>query len=144
MLASIVGLVVVAAACSGGSTTRTVQPLRGHTFHSSGLARGFIATSREHSPDQHGPGVVSCVEHDNRWRKQMMYAGSGWGAWVAGGLMMVAFWALVFWVIVSLVRRPAETTPRTRTAEEILAERFARGELDDDGYQQRRRALQMH
>lgn len=68
-----------------------------------------------------------------------------WGGWmIVGGVMMVAFWALVFWAIVSLVRRPAETTTRTRTAEEILAERFARGELDADEFQQRRRALQTH
>lgn len=67
--------------------------------------------------------------------------GSG-GAWmILGGLMMVAFWALVFWAIVSR-RRPTDTTPRTRPAEEILDERFARGELDADEYQQRRHALQ--
>lgn len=67
----------------------------------------------------------------------------GGGAWmIVGGVMMIAFWALVFWAIVSLVRRPTDTTPRTRPAEEILDERFARGELDADEYQQRRRALQ--
>jgi len=71
-----------------------------------------------------------------------------WGAsggWmIVGGAMMLAFWAVVFWAVVSFVRRPTETGTRTRTAEEILAERFARGDLDADEFQQRRQALQAH
>ena len=72
----------------------------------------------------------------------MMYGGWGWGGWVVGGLMMVAFWAIVFWAIVSVVRRPGDTTPAARTARDILAERFARGEIDAEEYDRRRRALQ--
>jgi putative membrane protein len=63
---------------------------------------------------------------------------------IVGGVVIVVFWALVFWAIVSVVRRPIQTAPRTRTAEEILAERFARGEIDADEHEQRRRALQAH
>ncbi len=70
------------------------------------------------------------------------------GAWmILGGVMMIGFWALVFWAVVSLVRRspdapPPAAAPSARSAEEILAERFARGELDAEEFQQRRRALQ--
>lgn len=74
----------------------------------------------------------------------MMYGGWGWGGWVGGGLMMLAIWTLVFWAIVSVMRRPTEATPRTRGAEDILAERFALGEIDPDEYGERRRALQAH
>lgn len=71
----------------------------------------------------------------------MMYGDWGWGSWLAGGLMMLAFWALAFWAIVSLVRRPTDSGSRTRSAEEILDERFARGEIDAADYEQRRRTL---
>ena len=74
----------------------------------------------------------------------MMYGGWGWAAWVFGGVMMVAIWAVVFWAVVSVVRRPSDSAARSRTAEEILAERFAHGELDAQEYEQRRRALQAH
>jgi len=45
-------------------------------------------------------------------------------------LVMLAFWAVGGWVVLTLVRRPGpvdRTIPPT--AEGILAERFARGEL---------------
>jgi putative membrane protein len=61
--------------------------------------------------------------------------------------MMVLFWGGLIAVVVLLVRgrgsgeedRPA---PRGRSAREILDERFARGEIDRDEYEDRRAALQ--
>ena len=72
----------------------------------------------------------------------MMYGSWGWGAWLGGGLMMVAFWALVFWAIVSLVHRPGEIHTSADTPGDILAARFARGEIDADEYDRRRKTLQ--
>jgi putative membrane protein len=73
----------------------------------------------------------------------MMYGGWGWGAWLGGAVMMVAFWALVFWAIVSLVRRPSgDVRSATETPNDVLAARFARGEIDADEYDRRRRVLQ--
>lgn len=68
----------------------------------------------------------------------------GWHWW--GGLAMtlgfVGFWALVAWVIATLVRgtrgRGAGrewTAPPT--PEQTLAERFARGEIDEQEYRRR-------
>ena len=66
----------------------------------------------------------------------------GWGAWMFGGVvLMVAFWGLVFWAIVSLVRRPARSDTGTRGASEVLAERFARGAIDASEYESRRASL---
>ena len=62
---------------------------------------------------------------------------SGWG-WFWMSLTMIAFWALVAWVIVTLVRQGDRGGPRTRDAESVLDARFARGEIDDDEYQRRR------
>ncbi len=62
---------------------------------------------------------------------------SGWN-WALMMIGMVAFWGLVAWAIVSLVRSPSR--PRSRgsdSAEEILARRLAAGEIESDEYHQR-------
>ena len=82
------------------------------------------------------------------------YAMSGWG-WLLMTLGMLGFWALVAVVTVALLRRPGqpdqEPPPHQQPqpdqqprpgAEELLAERLARGELDPDEYRQRLQTLQ--
>lgn len=79
----------------------------------------------------------------------MMYwnDGWGWGAWLMMTVGMIGFWGLVAWVIVTLARGASvrgASVPRAteRSPEDILAERFARGEIDADEYTARRDALQ--
>ena len=72
--------------------------------------------------------------------------GWGWGAWLVMSLGMVAFWGLVIWLFLNVVRTISRTStgsvsPRTGTPEEILAERFARGEIDEDDYRRRLNTL---
>ncbi len=74
----------------------------------------------------------------------MMWGPDGW-AWLWGGLFMVAFWALVILLVVWAVRQfrpapPREQGPESR-ALAILEERFARGEIDREEFEQRRDAL---
>lgn len=57
-----------------------------------------------------------------------------WWWWVIMPLGMVAFWALVAWVIVTLVRADRPAAPPAPVAERILAERYARGEIDTEEY----------
>ena len=70
----------------------------------------------------------------------MMHWGymSGWGSLMMG-FSMIAFWALVIGAIVLAVHafsgRRAEPPPSS--AEQTLAERYARGEIDDAEYRQR-------
>lgn len=83
-----------------------------------------------------------------------MWYDGGWG-WVGWTLMAVgtaAFWALVITAVVLAVRylvRPRDTTAGpsitayTR-AEDLLAERYARGEIDDDEYRKRLAVLREH
>jgi putative membrane protein len=69
---------------------------------------------------------------------------SGWG-YALMTVSMVFFWALVVAGIVALVHylgrsgQPTRTPPTgTRpTPEQVLAERFARGEIDEDEYRKR-------
>jgi putative membrane protein len=68
--------------------------------------------------------------------------GWSWAAWVAMTIMMLGFWALVIWAVTALVRGTGGTgTARAREAEEILAERFARGEIDENEFHDRRELL---
>ena len=70
---------------------------------------------------------------------------SGWG--YAGMVFgMVVFWVLVVVGIIALirfttgapqVRTLAEYAPRSESPEQLLASRFARGEIDEAEYQQR-------
>jgi putative membrane protein len=75
----------------------------------------------------------------------MMYWGNGMGGW-GMALMTVStllFWGLVIAGIVALVRYTGRSAARggstadTATPQRILAERFARGEIDEDEYTRR-------
>jgi putative membrane protein len=62
----------------------------------------------------------------------------GMGLWWI--LILVALVALVVWIVRSMPGRSEPSTGRV-TPEEILRQRYARGEIDDDEYQKRLREL---
>ncbi|HKX76852.1 MAG TPA: SHOCT domain-containing protein [Acidimicrobiia bacterium] len=67
--------------------------------------------------------------------------GMGWWGW----LMMVAFWVLVVLLVVWAVRSSTtggSTEPKEKDPRGILDERFARGEIDPEEYQERRAVLE--
>ena len=70
---------------------------------------------------------------------------TGWGLVMLLG--MVAFWVLVSVAAVWLFRTAARSRPstgeRTDGAEQILAERLARGEIDAEEYRDRLTAMQL-
>jgi putative membrane protein len=65
---------------------------------------------------------------------------SGWGFLVMA-LLWIAFWALVVTGAVLVVRSLARTPEPDRRAmaapERVLAERYARGEIDEEEYRRR-------
>jgi putative membrane protein len=65
--------------------------------------------------------------------------GWGWGGWLISTVMMLVFVGAVALVVVALVRQPGGGRPED--PERILADRFARGEIDEDEYKRRRYAL---
>jgi len=79
----------------------------------------------------------------------MWWSHGGWGAgeWLAMSLMMVIFWVAVILLGVWLVRstRSTQSTPELTTvngsAERLLAERFARGEIDEAEFARSRTLL---
>ncbi|MEU8570732.1 SHOCT domain-containing protein [Streptomyces pathocidini] len=72
---------------------------------------------------------------------------SGWG-WFAMSAGMILFWALIITVVVLLVRALNSPhghthTPAVPTPEDILRERLARGEIDEEEYRRRLTALRV-
>lgn len=67
---------------------------------------------------------------------------SGWG-WVATSISAIAFWALAIAVIVLLARslRSERAQQPPKTPEQVLADRFSRGEIDEAEYHDRLAAL---
>ena len=72
-------------------------------------------------------------------------AGWGWGAWLTMGIGMILFWGLVIGGGIVLIRYlagtryhdPSSGGPGRTEPEQILAERFARGDIDEDEYRRR-------
>ena len=79
-----------------------------------------------------------------------MWGGGMWGGGIFGPLLMIFYIALLVGVIVVVVRwlsgaslgRYLPSPPAANTALDILKERFARGEIDKDEFDERRRALE--
>jgi putative membrane protein len=71
------------------------------------------------------------------------------GGWVLMVLMMLVVWGLLVALILWLVRgarssdeAPASRRVGSRAADDVLAQRYARGEIDDDEFERRRAALE--
>jgi putative membrane protein len=61
-----------------------------------------------------------------------------WWWFVVMPAVMLAFWGLVAWLIVTIVRGAQQPTDTARSdAAQVLAERYARGEIDGDEYHRR-------
>ena len=74
-------------------------------------------------------------------------AGHGWGWGMGFGMIgMALFWVLVILGIVVLVRRvggssSSSSPPLSKTALDILNERYARGEIDKQEFEEKKRDL---
>jgi putative membrane protein len=85
-------------------------------------------------------------EIDRRRYEMMFWYGDGVNAWGAALMIvsMVLFWSLLIFGVVNLVRySTAEVRPAAPplTTEQMLAERFARGEIDEPEYRGRLEVL---
>jgi putative membrane protein len=67
----------------------------------------------------------------------------GWGPlfMTLNTLLVVAVLAGAAYAVYRIVQRPDGPPPTTSRAEQILAERYARGEIDREEFEQRRSAL---
>jgi putative membrane protein len=76
------------------------------------------------------------------------FFGGGWGHMFFGGFMMLFFWAGLIALIALAVRWVSSGTggsgpmsSSVKTSRQILEERFARGEIDKDEFEDRKKAL---
>lgn len=72
--------------------------------------------------------------------------GFGWGSGF-GWVFMILFWVLVIVGIIALVKWLAGATgsagaPPAKTARQILDERYARGEIEREEYERKKRDLE--
>lgn len=81
----------------------------------------------------------------------MWHDGWGWGGWVLMALVMVVFWVVVIALVAFAVRYLSSNRgsgplpgPTANRAEDVLAGRYARGEIDDDEYRKRLALLREH
>lgn len=81
-------------------------------------------------------------------RPDYWHYGWGWGHMIFGSVMMIVFWGGIILAIVLAIRwlgggsgQRAEPQPRTKAALDILHERFARGEIDKEEFEERKRLL---
>lgn len=72
-----------------------------------------------------------------------------WDNWMHGSSSWMALWMLVFWgafiaLTVWLVRdaRAGHTAPAAGRARDLLAEQYARGEIDSNEFQTRAREIE--
>jgi putative membrane protein len=79
-----------------------------------------------------------------------MMWGDGWGGWFFGALMMLLFWGGLVALVILAIRgcggRQEEKSgrPRAQDAKAILEERFARGEISKEEFEERAAALDRH
>lgn len=90
------------------------------------------------------PSLASAQQGGGYYRGHMW--DGGWHGWLFGPMMMLLFVGLVVVVVVIVVRWAGngETAPGRspdKSPIEILEERFARGEIDKEEFEERRRVL---
>ena len=76
----------------------------------------------------------------------MMWDGFGYGMGWGVGILMFLFWALVIgliiWLVVSISRHNGGVMQnRSNSALEILKERYARGEINREEFEEKKKAL---
>ncbi len=95
------------------------------------------------------PAIAQTYEYrPSMWDMMGNMGDWGWGGMIFGPIMMIVFIAVAVVVVVLLVRWlggpghvGALQSPPGKTPPDILKERFAKGEIDKEEFEERRRVL---
>jgi len=69
------------------------------------------------------------------------YHPMAWGFGMFGGFGMLLFWSIFIFIIVLAVKSVRAGSKESNNARRILDERYARGEIDEQEYEKRKRVL---
>jgi putative membrane protein len=104
-----------------------------------GVGEFAITRTQHRTSEEDHVRVTEFLAQSNDW-DHMNGWGGGW-MWLWGVAMMAGFVALVVWIARANSGASGASTPPPRDptdrAKEILAERFAKGELSSDDYRER-------
>jgi putative membrane protein len=112
-----------------------------------GTADQIAETADRQDEERAGLESVSKRSKSRKEGVDMWHMGDGWGWWmIFGSLMMVGFWIAVIWAVSAVVRGSSapgrdKASPSDPTALEILARRYASGEISDEEFEMKRRKL---
>ncbi|MDA8233101.1 MAG: SHOCT domain-containing protein [Magnetospirillum sp.] len=118
---------------------RLSTPIGGVASVAVALTPGWVWAQTQ----QPAPYAYDCGPH-------MMWWGGGWYGMIFGPLVMILVLAAVIAAVVLLVRWiggpwqgavPPHQAPHARTALDILDERYARGEIQKDEFEEKRRLI---
>jgi len=69
------------------------------------------------------------------------YHPMAWGFGMFGGFGMLLFWGIFIFIILVAVKSVRDGSKESNNARRILDERYARGEIDEEEYEKRKRVL---
>jgi putative membrane protein len=78
------------------------------------------------------------------WRDYGMGPGMRWGGWGLGWIFMIIFWGLVIVGVIFIVRYLIGATKGANGKEsalDILKKRYARGEIDKEEFEQKKKDI---
>jgi len=102
----------------------------GAAVQSQALEERFVQAGRTMAPDG--------------WRDYGMGPGMMWGWWGMGWIFMIIFWGLIVVGLILLIRyliRISKEGKAEESALDILKKRYARGEIDKEEFEQKKKDL---
>ncbi len=96
------------------------------------------------------PAAVALAQHGGYggWGMGPGMMGNWWGFGWSGGIFMIVFWVVVVLALILLIKWLVQSSGRNKTVDggsdqalEILRERYARGEIDKEEFEVKKKDL---